>query len=167
MTVKELKAAAKEKGLRGYSKLRKAELEKLLSIPGKFSQNCASLKAAARAAGIKGWYRMRKAELVAALEAVKPVDIEAEVMAELAEMTATLEESKALTRIMTGKGTQNDVLLWKGRRLRALKELRDSAETEKRYKAFAGAYMVTAAGVHYAAGSGHKARIGNGQACYL
>ena len=59
-TIKELKAKAKVRGLKGYSTLRKHQLLALLLK----NSTVAELKADARAKGLKGYSRLRKSELI-------------------------------------------------------------------------------------------------------
>lgn len=67
MTVTQLRAACKSRGLRGYSKLRKAELERMLAAPVETRQTVASLRAEAKRRGLRGYSRLTKAGLISLL----------------------------------------------------------------------------------------------------
>ena len=74
LTVKELKEIAKYRKIRGYYKMRKAELVAIFSgeveAPKAEAKNTVKkLREIAKARGIKGYSKMRKAELEAALAA--------------------------------------------------------------------------------------------------
>ncbi len=73
-TVRELKAQCKAKGLRGYSKLRKAELYALLEIAQPPTITVAQLRIEARRLGIVGRSKMRKIELLTAIVAEREAE---------------------------------------------------------------------------------------------
>lgn len=81
MTVIELKRMAKDRGLRGYSRLKKADLERMLGVADD-RRTVRELQVAARQLQIAGRSRMNRAALVAAVQAAerqtaRPVDLDA------------------------------------------------------------------------------------------
>ena len=71
-TVKQLKQLAKERGLRGYSRLRKADLIAAINTQENFPVKFRTLKHLRRKAkkrGLKRYSKLRKTDLIAALNA--------------------------------------------------------------------------------------------------
>ena len=64
MIVSTLKHLARERGLRGYSRLRKAELIEQLRNPTPLEYTKAQLIQLARERGLRGYSRLNKAELL-------------------------------------------------------------------------------------------------------
>ena len=69
MIVSTLKNLARERGLRGYSRLRKAELIEQLRNPTPLEYTKAQLIQLAREKGLRGYSRLNKAELLQRLRA--------------------------------------------------------------------------------------------------
>ena len=69
MTVSSLKNLARERSIRGYSKLNKAELIKQLKNPPPLEYTRAQLRQLAREMGIRGYYNLSKNELLQRLRA--------------------------------------------------------------------------------------------------
>ena len=69
MIVSTLKNLARERGLRGYSRLRKAELIEQLRNPTPLEYTKAELIQLARERGLRGYSRLNKAELLQRLRA--------------------------------------------------------------------------------------------------
>lgn len=84
MTVKELKKLAKAQGVKGYSRMRKAELEKILNVPATpATLTVKVLRQLAKANGIKGYSKMRKSELLAIINAQPVTTIKTKSLEEL------------------------------------------------------------------------------------
>ena len=62
--VKSLKNIARERGLRGFSRLRRAELIEHIKYPPPLEYTRAQLIQLARERGLRGYSRLRKAELL-------------------------------------------------------------------------------------------------------
>ena len=147
MTVARLRELARAKGLRGYSRLRKAALAGLV-LP---ALTVAELRAECRRLGLRGYSRLRKRGLIerltggsaycaspsttapisqpvepAASRPTKPVDAAADDEARIVAVLARLPDNgagEALHRIYRGRDTVHDRKLLDGRRLEALRSL--------------------------------------------
>ena len=69
MAVSSLKNLERERGLRGYHKLKKSELIKQLRNPPPLEYTRAQLRQLARERGIRGYSRLNKAELLQRMRA--------------------------------------------------------------------------------------------------
>ena len=89
MNVLTLKNLARERGLRGYSRLRKAELIKQLRNPTPLEYTKAQLYQPARERGLRGYSRLRKVELIRRLreQPILDWDIDARRMANVPFLT--------------------------------------------------------------------------------
>ena len=67
MRVSTLKNLARERGLRGYSRLRKSELIEQIKNPPLLEYTRAQLKQLAKEIGLRGYSRLRKSELLQTL----------------------------------------------------------------------------------------------------
>lgn len=93
MTVKELKAEAKARGFKGYSRLRKSELEALLGKDEKkVAKTVKELRFEAKALGLKGYSRLSKKELEAVIAVLtssqEVIDFEAVILDAAREIAA-------------------------------------------------------------------------------
>ena len=64
MTVSSLKNLARERGLRGYYKLKKSELIEQIRNPPPLEYTSAQLRQLARKRGLRGYPRLKKADLL-------------------------------------------------------------------------------------------------------
>ena len=84
MTVLLLKNLARERGLRGFSRLNKAELIKQLRNPPPLEYTRAQLIQLARERGLRGYYRLNKTELLQRLRAPRDQILDRDIDARMA-----------------------------------------------------------------------------------
>lgn len=134
MTVCELRAEARRRGLRGYSKLRKAELIAFLAgdlVPAKpASPTVVSLRAECKSRGLRGYSRLRKSALLKLLDMAPPTD-EQRIVAAIAALPTTLAETIASVKYMIRETTPTVEAIMKDRERRAVKNIRDAEPTEE------------------------------------
>ena len=112
MIVSTLKNLARERGLRGYSRLRKAELIEQLRNPAPLEYTKAQLIQLARERGLRGYSRLRKAELIRRLRAPRDQLLDQGIdarMANVAFLTPTLYTTSQTTPTPTPSSSSNNV----------------------------------------------------------
>lgn len=154
LTVQQLKAECKARKLRGYSRLRKADLLRLLDRkPEPRSPTVAELKAEAKALGLKGYSRLRKIELIQLIGGYQvgrklPIDREPLILNAISDLTiGDVEYRDAMRREMTGIGNASTNQVLRSRRVIAIRRLRDDATDQGEWQAWNEVHAREAAGI--------------------
>lgn len=158
MTVTQLRTVAREIGLRGYSRMKKAQLIAAIERhkPAAKTPTVASLKQICRDRKLAGWSRYTKAQLLSLVESTanltsREPSVDEQVHAAISDVT-TVDDAKILHRIMRANNSGQpaataDVMHWRRIEARAVKNLRESASTENQRKFWSNKYVSVSAGV--------------------
>lgn len=161
-TVAELKTLAKSLGLKGYSRMRKAQLVAAIEraevrpVAAK-GQTVAQLKQICRDRKLTGWSRLSKAQLLSLVEstnqlAAREPSADEQIHAAISDVT-TVADAKVLHRIMRANNSGQpaasaDVMHWRRIEAKAVKNLREAAATESQRKFWANRYVGVTSGIY-------------------
>lgn len=149
MTVKKLREEAKRRGLKGFSRLRKADLVALLAgdaVPSTpATMTVVALRAECKARGLRGYSRLTKAALLKLLD-MRPKTDDEQLVAAIATLPANLAETRAVYKYLAGIRTKPVLDVMTAREYQAAKSIRDQQETQAGWSRW-NAKVATLAGV--------------------
>lgn len=148
-TVKELRAIAKERGLRGYSRLRKSDLVALLAgdaVLPKREPTVADLRTQCKERGMRGYSRLTKPALVKLLGTAPPTD-EQQIVAAIAALPSTIEETRAVYRYLAGSKSPEVKRTMASREARAIASIRDQQTCQRDWQRWHARYLVATGAV--------------------
>lgn len=140
MTVLELRTECRNRGLRGYSKLRKADLVALLAgdvVVGDGvsppTPTVVELRAEAKLRGLRGYSRLRKGELLQLL-GVRSKSDDDELVAAIAAMPPSLVETIAVAKYLIRETSPDVEAIMKDRERRGILAVRNGQPTVEGWK---------------------------------